>query len=106
MRPIVLTLLLAACVAPTAQTPREEVTTLMLLGGSSDKLAAYEAAARACGFRGWERIPNGEGGEWIRVVGPLSWITGNKPKGLECADQYYLDHPEGLYLIGNKARED
>jgi hypothetical protein len=102
MKLLFLPFLLAGCAAPVAQTIPQQ-TTLMLLAGSSEaKLSGFEAAARQCGFGAIERVPDGHGGEWIRIVGTTSWIADNP--SLACAMRYISEHPDGLYFVGNEAR--
>jgi hypothetical protein len=76
----------------------------MLLAGSDAKLSEFEAAARKCGFSAMERVPDGDGGQWIRVAGPITWIAKNPAYG--CAVSHISRNPDGLYFVGNKAWKD
>src|SRR4030095_7928050 len=73
--------------------------TLMIVSGSDASLAAFEVAARRCGVKGVSRVPDGQGGTWVRMRGPVS--TAEVLSRYDCAKNWVTAHPADLRLIGD-----
>jgi hypothetical protein len=94
--------LLSACGGPPG--PREHMAerhTLMIVSGSDESLSAFEIEARRCGVAVVSRVPNRQGGTWLRVQGPIS--TDEVLAQYNCARKWVSDRPAELQLVGDEA---
>ena len=78
--------------------------TMMIIGGGTARLAAFEAAARACGVDSLRRMPDGNGSYWVQVTGSVrAFLADTGP--LPCTTKWLHENPEGLHFIGNAPRQ-
>lgn len=93
---------LAACAERTGVREHiPEFHTVMIVSGSDENLAAFEVAARRCGVEVLSRVPNKNGGSWVRVQGPVS--TDEVLVRYDCAKAWVTSHPAELQFVGDEA---
>jgi hypothetical protein len=73
----------------------------MIVSGSDASLSAFEVAARRCRVDGISRVPDGRGGTWVRVRGPIS--TDEVLSRYTCAKKWVTDHPDSVRFVGDDA---
>ena len=99
-------LALAGC--STHRPPVDRISgrgdTLMIVAGETAPLAAFEAAARACGVNSLRRIPDGHGSYWVQVTGPVQTLLADTGP-VQCTAKWLHENPEGLHFIGNAPRQ-
>ncbi|GAA4752612.1 hypothetical protein GCM10023264_19450 [Sphingomonas daechungensis] len=78
-----------------------EYHTLMIVSGSDESLSAFEVEARRCGVPVITRVPNKDGGTWVRVQGPIS--TDDVLAQYDCAKRWITSHPAELQAVGDEA---
>lgn len=76
---------------------------LMAIGGDEARLQQFEAAAQECGVTRISRASNGEA-SWVEVRG-LAHDMFDERGAVHCAANWLRQNPEGLYFIGNEARQ-
>lgn len=94
-------ILIACADPPGARDHMPEYHTVMIVSGSDESLAAFEIQARRCGAAVVSRVPNKQGGTWVRVQGPIS--TDDVLAQYDCAKKWVTSRPTELQLVGDEA---